>query len=82
MTSNSNNSSSRIMTPAGTYHSDKFEYVNQKLREHVQLAANDEIPSAIIVEDQQRNVDDRMRYFIDFYLGTNLIKPSPYKINI
>ena len=47
---------------------------------------NDEISSATAItvaeKDQQRNVDDRVRYFIDFYLGKNLIKPSPSKINI
>jgi hypothetical protein len=49
---------------------------------------NYEIPSATSIavaeKDQQRNLDDRdrMRYFIDFYLGINLIKSSPSKINI
>jgi len=46
---------------------------------------NEEIPSATAAgaaEDQQRNVDDRVRYSITFYLGKNLIKPSPSKINI
>jgi hypothetical protein len=49
---------------------------------------NYKIPSATSIavaeKDQQRNLDDRdrMRHFIDFYLGINLIKSLPSKINI
>ncbi len=35
--SNSNSNTNTIQA-ARTYHSDRFEYVNQKLREHFQLA--------------------------------------------
>jgi len=37
MSSKERNTTTRII-PAGTYHSDKFEYVNRKLRERFQLA--------------------------------------------
>lgn len=75
MTSSSNKNSNTIVA-AGTYHSDKFEYVNQKLREHFQRSQDEiekvkEKVNELVVIVHNDNKDWSIKKISEYIAGRN-----------
>jgi IS30 family transposase len=73
---NNNSSTTDIQPAAGTYHSNKFEIVNQKLREHFQLANKEmdkvkEKVNELVVIVHRDNKDWSIKKICDYIAGKN-----------